>query len=104
MLGEFDLTLTVIEADVVRVVESEVSVAFKVSVNLYGHMRNLMTDKYFITSANQKLSLSSIKEPATLLTSFRPVNPVGVFKNLLKLCIALAARSRYFESPVTRYA
>jgi hypothetical protein len=42
MVGGFNLTLTVIEADVVRVVESEVSVAFKVSVNVYHHMRNLM--------------------------------------------------------------
>ena len=60
-----------------------------------------ITHRYFNTSANQKLSVSSILLVLTSLTSSIAANPVDVFKNLLKLSTALAARSRYFGSPVT---
>lgn len=41
-MGGLNLALTGIEADVVRVIESEVPITFKLSVNLYRHMRNFM--------------------------------------------------------------
>lgn len=76
----------------------------QVNYNIHNLQGTNSTYRYFNTSANQKLSWSSILVETTSFTSFNPANPVGVFKNLLKLAIALAARSRYLLSPVTRYA
>ena len=63
-----------------------------------------ITHRYFNTSANQKLSVSSIFPVFRLLTSWIPANPVEVLRYVLKLWTALRARFRYSGFPVTRHA
>ena len=70
---------TVIETDVIWIVEGEISTGMHPSKRLmiiFG--KEGSTYKYLSTSANQKLSVSSIFVVAGLLTSLIPAKPVGV--------------------------
>lgn len=86
------------------VVEGEVSEVPYVCSSGSMSVMKVTTYRYFRTSANQKLSVSSIFSEFGLLTSSMPANPTVAGRNLLKLAIAAAALSRYFVSPVTRHA
>lgn len=93
--------LTFIKTDVFGVIESKIAITMH-QILLFFFAPRWKTYRYFRTSANQKLSVSSILLDLTLLTSLSPAKPLGVDKNLLKLATALAARSRYLLSPVIR--
>lgn len=95
--------LTFIETDMFGVIESKIAITtHQIVIFFFEHRWLRETYRYFRTSANQKLSVSSILLDVALLTLLSPAKPLGVDKNLLKLATALAARSRYLLSPVIR--
>lgn len=87
----FSETLTGIKADVLWVIERKISFYQLERANARSTIK---TYKYFRTSANQKLDVSSILPAVTLFTSFRPAAPpFGTVTKVLKLLTALRARS-----------
>jgi hypothetical protein len=90
------MKLTVIKADMFRIIKGEISKSTGV-ISSYTNPTfgdEDTTHRYFSTSANQKLSVSSIFVVRGLFMSLIPAKPVGVDKYWLNLAIALRARSR----------
>lgn len=101
--SQLKILLTPIQVNMFRIVEREVPTNCASAKKRALEKRD--THKYFNTSANQKLWVSSNLPPLGLFTSFNPTKPpLDRASHLLNWATADEARSKYLVSPVTLYA